>query len=153
MLWKFIIELLNTHTWQNSIKTHRKIRGLQFLDMLKCFERLPQFYRPIGLAQVSFREFWISNFTVWRHGIFLRNSWWFFWDLSDTNFISSVFTFLSLGNKRAYCWENLSNTHQLLASVTRCFSHHFTNFLLESQNLTKFKIFLFFLKWTHGHLK
>ena len=42
------------HTWQNSIKTHRKIRGLQFLDMLSNFERLPHFYQPIILAQVSF---------------------------------------------------------------------------------------------------
>ena len=57
------------HTWRNSIKTHRKIRGLQFLDMLKCFERLPQFYRPIRLAQVSFREFQILNFSVWQLGI------------------------------------------------------------------------------------
>ena len=44
------------HTRQNLIKRHTKIRGLQFLDMLSLFERLPHFYRPIILAQVSFRE-------------------------------------------------------------------------------------------------
>ena len=47
---------MTVHTWRNSIKTHRKIRGLQFLDMLKLFERLLLFYQPIIFAQVSFRE-------------------------------------------------------------------------------------------------
>ena len=63
------------HTWRNSIKTHRKIRGLQFLDMLSLFERLPHFYQPIILAQVSFREIRHQNSSLWLLGICLRNSW------------------------------------------------------------------------------
>ena len=49
-------EFFMFHTWQNLIKTCKKIRGLPFLDMLNLFERPLHFYRPIIIAQVSFRE-------------------------------------------------------------------------------------------------
>ena len=44
------------HSWRNSIKTQKKVRGLQFLDMFSLFERLIDFYQPIIIAQVSFSE-------------------------------------------------------------------------------------------------
>ena len=72
------IHNLWNHTWRNSIKTHKKIRGLQFLDMLNLFERTLHFYRPIIIAQMSLGEIWDQNFLLWWHSIYLGISWWFY---------------------------------------------------------------------------
>ena len=122
--------------------------------MLRLSERLFQFYRPIKLAQVSFREFSISNFTVWRLGIFSRNSWWFCCDSSNTNFSSSISwlqNYCSAWAMRERTTEKISVNHYLLADVWQdALAKHSCKRAKISPVL---KVFLFFLTRPLGQLK
>ena len=122
------------HTWWNSIKTHKKRRGLSFLDILNLFERPLHFYRPIKIAQVSLGEIWDWNFLSWQLGIYLGISWWFYCKWRQRGKWLRVNSRLS--------WALLPADSVAICLVIS----------LKSQNLTSFLDFHLFLKRTLGQI-
>ena len=122
------------HTWRNSIKTHKKIRGLQFLDMLNLFESTLHFHQPIIIAQMSLGEIWDQNLLLWQLGIYLGISWWFYCKWRQRGKWLRVSSWLS--------WALLPADSVAICLVIS----------LKSQNLTSFLDFHLFLKRTLGQI-